>query len=200
MNKLFLSLVSCSLIFSFIFISACTKVRESAGVNRRVIDEYTVFQNPPLALPPDYNLLPSEEIIARKKNVNTDEELSKEILFGLNEETTTINSNVTSSALDSILEKSGSNEVSNDIRKDFDTDLAEITSTKGVFGGEKYMNEDEILDAAAESERIRDNIFNNKDILEGDIPITTKPKDRRSLLKRLFLRVIVPAQKQKPWQ
>ena len=127
-----------------------------------------------------------EEIIARKKNVNTDEELSKEILFGLNEETTTINSNVTSSALDSILEKSGSNEVSNDIRKDFDTDLAEITSTKGVFGGEKYMNEDEILDAAAESERIRDNIFNNKDILEGDIPITTKPKDRRSLLKRLF--------------
>ena len=28
--------------------------------------------------------------------------------------------------------------------------------------------------------------FNNKDILEGDIPITTKPKDRENLLKRLF--------------
>ena len=186
MNKLFLSLVSCSLIFSFIFISACTKVRESAGVNRKVIDEYTVFQNPPLALPPDYNLLPSEEIIARKKNTDGDEKLSKEILFGLNEETAVNKSNNTSSALDSILEKSGSNKVSKDIRKDFDEDLANITSTKGVFSGEKFMNEDEILDAAAESERIRNNIFNNKDILEGDVPITTKPKDRENLFKKLF--------------
>ena len=48
------------------------------------------------------------------------------------------------------------------------------------------MTEDEILDAAAESERIRENIFNNKDILEGDIPITTKPKDRETILNRLF--------------
>ena len=186
MNKLFFPLVLCSLIFSFIFISACTKVRESAGVNRKIIDEYTVFQNPPLALPPDYNLLPSEEIIARKKNVNTDEKLSKEILFGLNEETLVTKTDNTSSVLDSILEKSGSNKVSIDIRKDFDTDLAKVSSTRGVFSGEKYMTEDEILDAAAESERIRNNIFNNKDILEGDIPITTKPKDRENLLKRLF--------------
>ena len=86
----------------------------------------------------------------------------------------------------SILEKSGANKVSKDIRKDFDLDLAKITSTKGVFGGEKYMTEDEILDAAAESERIRENIFNNKDILEGDIPITTKPKNRKTILNRLF--------------
>ena len=58
MNKLFFPLVLCSLIFSFIFINACSKVRESAGVNRKIIDEYTVFESPPLALPPDYNLLP----------------------------------------------------------------------------------------------------------------------------------------------
>ena len=186
MNKLFLSLTLCSLIFFSIFLNACSQVRESAGVNRKVIDEYTVFQNPPLVLPPDYNLLPSEEIIARKKNVNTDEKLSKEILFGLNEETAVIDSSSTSTALDSILEKSGANKVSKDIRKDFDLDLAKITSTKGVFGGEKYMTEDEILDAAAESERIRENIFNNKDILEGDIPITTKPKNRKTILNRLF--------------
>ena len=120
MNKFFLPLVFSLLILSYILISACTKVRESAGVNRKVIDEYTVFQNPPLVLPPDYNLLPSEEIIARKKNIDGDEKLSKEILFGLNEETAVNKSDNTSSALDSILEKSGSNKVSKDIRKDFD--------------------------------------------------------------------------------
>jgi len=186
MNKLFLSSILLSLIFFCILISACSKIRESAGVNRKVIDEYTVFHNPPLALPPDYNLLPSEEIIARKKNLDTDEELSKEILFGLNEDSTEKNIDSTSSALDSILEKSGSNKVSANIREEFDKDLQNISSTRGVFSGEKYMTEVEILDAAAESKRIRDNIFNNRDIMEGDIPITTKPKDRKSLFKRLF--------------
>ena len=108
--------------------------------------------------------------------MNTDEKLSKEILFGLNEETLVTKTDNTSSVLDSILEKSGSNKVSIDIRKDFDTDLAKVSSTRGVFSGEKYMTEDEILDAAAESERIRNNIFNNKDILEGDIPYHHKTK------------------------
>ena len=44
-----------------------------------------------------------------------------------------------------------------------------------------------MLDAVAESKRIRENIFNNNDILDGDIPITTRPaKERENILKKLF--------------
>ena len=76
------------IIFSFI-LSSCNAVRESAGVNRKVIDEYSVIENPPLVIPPNFNLLPPEQI--KSKDIeDTESELAKEILFGLdNDETQT---------------------------------------------------------------------------------------------------------------
>ena len=91
------------------------------------------------------------------------------------------------SALNSIMEKSGANIASKNIKEEIDFDYASQSSSKGVFSGEKYMTEEEILDASKESQRIRENLFNNKDILYGEIPITVRPKEREnSLLKRLF--------------
>ena len=69
---------------SNLFLFSCNSVRDSAGVNRKVIDEYAVINNPPLALPPDYNVLPSDEIISKKK-IQKEDELTKEILLGLDE-------------------------------------------------------------------------------------------------------------------
>ena len=61
-----------------------------------------------------------------------------------------------------------------------------LSSTKGVFSGEKYLSEEEILNAVKESQRIRENIFNDKSLLEGETPITTRPKKRNSLFGKLF--------------
>ena len=170
---------------SISFLNSCGKIRESAGVNRKSIDEYTVIKNPPLALPPDYNLLPSEEIIATKK-IQDNKELAKEILVGLDEDINENENNSDSSALDSILSQSGAKDSSDKIREEIDFMYANMSSTKGVFSGEKYMSDEEILDAVEESKRLRDNAFNNESILEGDIPITTRPKKRENILKRLF--------------
>ena len=41
---------------SNLFLFSCNTVRDSAGVNRKVIDEYAVIENPPLIIPPNYNL------------------------------------------------------------------------------------------------------------------------------------------------
>ena len=89
MNKFFVTLSL--LFFCIIILNNCGKIRESAGVNRKVIDEYKVVKNPPLALPPDYNLLPSEEIIAKKNLSENNKDLSKEILFGLDENSKNVN-------------------------------------------------------------------------------------------------------------
>ena len=45
-------------IISSIFLSSCNTIRSSAGVERKVIDEYNVVENPPLVIPPNFNLLP----------------------------------------------------------------------------------------------------------------------------------------------
>ena len=139
MNKFFVTLSL--LFFCIIILNNCGKIRESAGVNRKVIDEYKVVKNPPLALPPDYNLLPSEEIIAKKNLSENNKDLSKEILFGLDENSKNVNNINQSTALDSIMNKSGASKASPDIRDEIDSDILNTSSTRGVFSGEKYMNE-----------------------------------------------------------
>ena len=58
-----------SLIILIIIITlfGCSKVRESAGVNRKIIDEFQVVENPPLVIPPDFNLLPPDQLEEKKK-------------------------------------------------------------------------------------------------------------------------------------
>ena len=51
--RIFLSLF----IFSSLFLVSCSQIRESAGVNRKNIDEFKVVENPPLVIPPNLDLL-----------------------------------------------------------------------------------------------------------------------------------------------
>ena len=53
--KIFLFII---LTFQLLLIS-CSKVRESAGVTRKSLDEFEVIENPPLVIPPNFNLLPT---------------------------------------------------------------------------------------------------------------------------------------------
>ena len=125
------------------------------------------------------------ELLASKLELEYD--LAKEIVFGLGEEENPSQNNLSSSALDSILDQSGANQASKNIREEIVVINEELlSSTKGVFSGEKYLSEEEILDAVKESQRIRENIFNDKSLLEGETPITTRPKKRNSLFGKLF--------------
>ena len=47
-------------IFSPLFLLSCSQIRESAGVERKTLDEFNVVENLPLAIPPDFNLLHCE--------------------------------------------------------------------------------------------------------------------------------------------
>ena len=82
-------IINLLLIFSFIFlIHSCSQIRESAGVTRKSIDEFQVVEHPPLIIPPDFNLVPPDQL--QQKNIeNVETELAREILFGLNNENTT---------------------------------------------------------------------------------------------------------------
>ena len=59
------------LLLSSLFVVSCSKVRESAGVNRKNIDEFTVIENPPLVIPPDFNLLPPDQL--EEKNLKLED-------------------------------------------------------------------------------------------------------------------------------
>ena len=135
----------------------CSKIRQSAGVARKAPDEFQAIENPPLVIPPNYNLIPPDQL--QEKNIeNIEKELAKEILFGLKEENTTTDNQLTT--MNMILSKSNADNISNTIRDDIDEDFAQEISSKDKLL--MWKNETDVLDAVKESERIREKNFNNE--------------------------------------
>ena len=165
-------------LFSSLFIVSCSKVRESAGVNRKSMDEFAVIENPPLIIPPDFNLLPPDQL--EEKNLENEEsELAKEILFGLEDDTET--NNLELSTMEIILNQSMAEGIDNSIREEIDEQFAsEKKSTS-----KSWDNEMEILDSIAESERLRNELLNDELKSNEEIP-TVKVKDKSKKKKRFF--------------
>ena len=143
------------LLLSSVLVVSCSKVRESAGVNRKNIDEFTVIENPPLVIPPDFNLLPPDQL--EEKNLDKAEsDLAKEILFGLEGETNNDNSEL--STMENILSESNADETDDSIRNEIDEQFASEKSSIS----KSWDDEMEILDSISESERIRKKLLNNE--------------------------------------
>ena len=172
-----INLISCIAIV--IFLNNCSSIRDSAGVTRKSIDEFQVVENPPLVIPPDFNLLPPDQL--KEKNIlNTEKNLAKEILFGLDFEE--IENNKESSTVNEILKKTNAFEVPNTIRDELDLETVGEINIEN-FLEENWEGEIDVLNAIEESERIRNNKFENKPISEGETPIikesiTNKKKKR----------------------
>ncbi len=133
------------IIVSNLFLISCNTVRDSAGVNRKVIDEYAVVENPPLVIPPNFNLLPPDQM--ESKNIDdTDSELAKEILFGLEEETN--NTNSENSLISEIIKETEADKVEENIRSTIDQDFA---GEKSSIDDETIFGNQEEFDAAVET-------------------------------------------------
>ena len=167
------------LIIASLFLSSCSKVRKSAGVTRKSLDEFQVVENPPLVIPPDFNLLPPEQL--EKKNIDDVEtELAQEILFGLDENLEN-NEYEKLSIMNQILESTEANSIDSSIRNEIDEQFANEMNTDNIYQTE-WESEIEVLDAIKESERIRNQLIQGKSIAEGEIPtsiIKTKKKKKR---------------------
>ena len=167
------------LIIASLFLSSCSTIRKSAGVTRKSLDEFRVVENPPLVIPPDFNLLPPEQL--EKKNIDDVEtELAQEILFGLDENLEN-NENEKLSIMNQILESTEANNVDSNIRKEIDEQFANEMKTDSIYQIE-WDTEIEVLDAIKESERIRNQLIQGKSIAEGEVPTTiqkTKKKKKR---------------------
>ena len=136
-------------------LNACSTMRKSAGVTRKSVDEFQVVENPPLIIPPDFNLLPPDQL--EEKNIDdVEKELAQEILFGLDE--IQIQTETQLSTMDQILLQADALDVPSSIREELDREFAQEIKTDGIFQV-IWENEVEVLDAIKESERIRNKNF-----------------------------------------
>ena len=173
MKKILFIVLFCSL-----FIVSCSKVRESAGVNRKNIDEFAVIENPPLIIPPDFNLLPPDQL--EEKNLdNQESELAKEILFGLEDDADT--NNLELSTMENILKQSNAFAIDKSIRNEIDEQFA---SEKNSLS-KSWNDEIEILDSIAESERLRNQLLNNE-VESNEVIPKVKVKNKIKKKKKFF--------------
>ncbi len=162
---------------SSLLLVSCSKVRESAGVNRKNIDEFAVIENPPLVIPPDFNLLPPDQL--EEKNLDKAEsELAKEILFGLDDETNSKNSDL--STMENILKQSNVDDTNDSIRDEINEQFA--SEKRSV--SKSWNDEIEILDSIAESERLRNKLLNKETESNTEIPKVKVNKNKKK--KRFF--------------
>ena len=166
-------------IITTLFLSSCSTVRKSAGLTRKSIDEFKVVENPPLVIPPNFNLLQPKQL--EKKNIDdVEKKLAEEILFGLDENLGN-NKNEKISVMNQILESTDANSVDSNIRNEIDEQFSSEMNTNSIYQIE-WENEIEVLDAIKESERIRSQLIQGKSITEGETPTTmqkTQKKKRR---------------------
>ena len=163
-------------LFSSIFLVSCSEIRDSAGVNRKNIDEFKVIENPPLVIPPDFNLLPPEQL--SEKNIdNIEGELAKEILFGLNEDSTT--EDVKLSTMENILKQTNASELDDSIRQEINEEFA----SEKQINSKTWDDETEALNSIAESERLRNELLGIDVEQNKEVP-TVKIKNKKK--KRFF--------------
>ncbi len=149
--------IICIIIVSNLILISCNSVRESAGVTRKNIDEYAVVENPPLVIPPDFNLMPPDQI--KSKNIDdTEKDLAREILFGLEDEEILFNSD--NSLITEIIKETEANSVSSDIRSTIDQDFAGIKSS--IDDETKFKNEEELNAAIEETKNLNINEENSE--------------------------------------
>jgi len=163
-------------LFSSIFLVSCSEIRDSAGVNRKKLDEFKVIENPPLVIPPDFNLLPPEQL--SEKNIDKIEsELAKEILFGLNEDSNT--EDVQLSTMENILNQTNASELDDSIRQEINEQFASEKQTNS----KTWDDETEVLNSIAESERLRNELLGIDAEQNKEVP-TVKIKNKKK--KRFF--------------
>jgi len=168
------------LFFSQVFLFSCSSVRESAGVNRKSIDEYQVIENPPLVIPPDFNLLPPEQLSS--KNIeDTEKELAKEILFGL--DNPELNSNESTSTMEKILKEVKADSIQDDIRNQIDENFANEKSTSNYEN--EWETESEVLNSIKESERLRNQLLTG-DTSEAEVVPIVEEKPKAKKRKKFF--------------
>ena len=169
-------------LLSALILNSCSKVRESAGVTRKSVDEFKVIENSSLIIPPDFNLRSSDQ--KSKKSINDlDQDLAKEILFGLDEKN--IKEEVQLSTMNQLLSEADALGINSSIREEINAEFSQELKTDGFFNID-WEDEIEVLDAIKESECIRNKTFNKESITDCNVPTKTQVIKKKKKKRFIF--------------
>ncbi len=161
---------------------ACGEIREDLGLGRTAPDEFAVVDQPPLSMPPDFDLRPPQPGAARPQSVDM-KQRAEDVVFGGNKDAAaTADAAATpSDAEKALLEKTGADKAPTDIRQTVDREAAEkVVSSPHLVDSLLFWKHElpagTVVDAPAEAARIKDAKEKNENIGQGQTPVIERQK------------------------
>jgi len=177
------------LAFSLALTGCGNSFRESLGLTRTAPDEFQVIAHAPLSMPPDIALRPPVPGAPRPQEPATRAQAQSIVMGDSAEQAPTIDLSDRSPGEAALLQNVGAVDVDPNIRQIIEEETAsQVERDRSVVSRLVFWHEQEpygvIVDPAAESERIQQNIDEGKPITEGDTPIIKRRK--KGLLEGIF--------------
>jgi len=186
--KTFRTLILAILLFPFV--AGCGEIRSTLGLNKQAPDEFTVLSQAPLSIPPNFALRAPALGVERAKKVSKMNDVKRVIL----KNNSSANMSPVSSVTGSLGEKNlrrllGADSANKQIREIINEEATDL-----IYTDQRFLDKllkwpsgsanDSLLDAAAESKRIRSNQDTGKPINDGETPVIERGKG--NFIKKLF--------------
>lgn len=173
-----------------LILSSCgDSAKRALGLDRKVPDEFAVVKRAPLSQPPDFKLRPPRPG-AERPGVATPREQAREVIFRGEEANATASArrnegppttaapqevvSQRSTGESAFLARAGADSVAPDIRTTVDRENS-VLRDESVNFVQKLLDfkpdNDEVVDAAGESRRLRENQALGRDATEGKTPL-----------------------------
>ncbi len=169
-------------------LSACDSVRGSLGLDKRAPDEFAVVPSAPLALPPDYRLRPPEPGAPRPTE-STPREQAESAVFESGGTRRVERAGLETRGEIALLEQAGATDTNPDIRRIIDREFSlYVEEDESFFESLLFWRQDdppgEVVDAAGEAQRLRDNAALGEPVTAGETP--TIRRREKALLEGIF--------------
>jgi hypothetical protein len=164
-----------AVILCMFMLTGCEKAKQEMGMTRHSPDEFAVVTRAPLEMPPEYALRPPKPGAPRPQETAPVVQ-AKQTVFGKN----TNKSIAPGSGEDLLLQKTGGDKVSPEIREIVDHETEALTPkekpvAERILGITGFGKDDEppasVVDPEAEAQRLKKNSEEGKPVTEGQTPV-----------------------------
>ena len=157
-------------------LSGCSDARRALGYDKAPPDEFQVVSRAPLAMPPDFSLRPPSPGADRPQEGSTRDQ-ARRVLTGTPRTSTPISTQNRTGGDVTLLKKAGAEEIQPDIRLVVNKETQALADTDKSFTDKLVFwrkpdgpGAGEQLDAAKESQRLRENQALGNALTTGDTP------------------------------
>ncbi len=152
-------------------LAACENAKQELGIERTSPDEFAVVRRAPLAMPPDYALRPPRPGAARPQEQASTDQAETTVFGGTN-----TNKTKSGSGEQALLQQAGADAARPNIRQIVDRETAATApakqpAVKKLLGlGKAAQPAASVVDAKAESDRLKQNAAAGKPVTAGQTP------------------------------